>query len=319
MSRRFANELSDGESIDQVFIASQKQLRPNRQGNLYIQVRLSDRSGSITGMLWNANEKLNELFDNGDFVNVKGKAQFYNNAMQIIIQRIDRVEPESVDTGDFETLGRTDIESMLTQLGEHLRAIKNYHLRNLAECFLIDEEFMDQFQRAPAGIKNHHAYNGGLLQHTLSIIEMAQFVAPRYEKMDGDILVMGAFVHDIGKIQELSYERDLAYSDSGQLLGHLQLGNDILAKKIIEAEKLSGEPFPENLAVALKHIILSHHGRYEFGSPKLPMTIEAMAIHYIDTLDSQVNSALQIIAEDINSDSAWTTYQPTMDRKIFKP
>ena len=132
-------------------------------------------------------------------------------------------------------------------------------------------------------------------------------------------MVMGAFVHDIGKIRELNFDRDLNYSDEGQLLGHLTIGVELLSEKIIEAQKLSDEEFPQEFAVALKHIILSHHGQYEFGSPRLPMTLEAMAIHYLDTMDSKLNSALQIIEEDVNRDSRWTTFQPSLDRKLFKP
>jgi len=319
MSRRFVNEISDGEAIDQIFVATQKQLRPNRQGNIYLQLRLMDRTGTINAMLWNANEKIYEQFENGDFIHVLGKAQFYNGAMQIIVQKISPGHESQVDPADFETLSRANVESMVAQLNESLRAIKNYHLRNLAECFLIDETFMAKFSQAPAGIKNHHAFQGGLLQHTISIIDTAKFVSPRYEGLDPDIMVMGAFLHDVGKIDELTYDRDLSYSDVGQLLGHLTLGVEILAEKIAEAEKLSGDPFPIELSVALKHIILSHHGSYEFGSPKLPMTLEAIAIHYIDTLDSKLNSVIQMIGEDVNKDSSWTTYFPAIDRKILKP
>ncbi len=319
MSRRFVRELSDGENVDQVFIVAQKQLRSNRANNLYLQMRLSDKTGSITAMLWNAQEEIANRFNNGDFVKVQGKAQFYNGAMQIIVQKIFPADANSVDPADFVTLDTAQIETMVGQLSETLRQIKNFHLRNLAECFLIDEEFMNAFKKAPAGIKNHHAFQGGLLQHSLALIELAQFASPRYPGLDEDIMVMGSFLHDIGKIHELTYERDLSYSDEGQLLGHMTIGVEILSQKIAEAEKLSGEKFPREFAVALKHIILSHHGRYEFGSSKLPMTLEAIAIHHLDSLDSKLNSAIQIIEEDVNKDSPWTTFQPSIDRKLFKP
>jgi 3'-5' exoribonuclease len=319
MSRRFVTELTDGQSVNQIFLASQKQLRPNRAGNLYIQLRLCDRSGSITGMLWNANEKQFEGFVNGDFVKIEGKAQFYNGSMQIILQKISKADANDVDPADFENLSGADIDSLAGRLSEILRQMKNFHLRNLAECFLIDEEFMAQFKRAPAGIKHHHAYHGGLLEHTLAMVELAQFTAPRYTGVDEDIMMIGAFLHDVGKTRELIYERDLSYSDEGQLLGHLTIGCQILDDKIKESEKLSGEPFPDELAVVLKHIILSHHGQHEYGSPKLPMTLEAIALHYLDTLDSKLNSAIQIIEEDVNKDSHWTTYQPAIDRKLMKP
>ena len=317
--RKFINELTDGEPIDEVFVAAQKQLRTNRQGNPYLQLRLMDRTGSVTGMLWNANEKLFDQFDNGDYVHAQGKAQFYNGAMQIILQKVVAASDKDVDPGDFETLTRADTEALVGRAGEMLRALKNFHLRNLAECFLIDDDLMGKIAAAPAGIKHHHAFRGGLLQHTVAMMELAEFVAPRYPGIDPDLLIMGAFTHDLGKVDELSYARDLDYTDEGQLLGHLVQGVRLLDEKVAEAEKLSGEKIPAELVAGLKHIVLSHHGTHEFGSPKLPMTLEAIAVHHIDSLDSKLNAAIQIIDEDPNKDSCWTTYQPSIGRKLLKP
>ena len=317
--RRFVNELTDGEAVQEVFVAAQKQLRTNRQGNPYIQLRLMDRTGSVTAMLWNANESQFEQFQNGDYVLAQGKAQFYNGSMQVILQKLGPARETEIDPADFETLSRADTEQMLGKLGQTLRALRNFHLRNLAECFLIDGEFMEKLAAAPAGIKNHHAFRGGLLQHTLAMMDLAEFVGERYPDLDPDLLVFGAFVHDLGKIEELSYDRDLDYTDAGQLLGHTVQGVAMVERKIREAEKLGGESFPQGLELGIKHIILSHHGSLEFGSVKVPMTLEAIAIHYIDSLDSKINSAIQIIDEDPNKEAAWTSYQPAMGRKLLKP
>ncbi|MFK7769787.1 MAG: 3'-5' exoribonuclease YhaM family protein [Mariniblastus sp.] len=318
MSRRFVKELSDGEAVDQVFIASEKQLRTNRNGNLYLQVRLSDKTGSITAMLWNAHQKHYDGFNNGDFVRAQGSAQLYNGNMQVLLKQVDPSDGKGVDESDFITLSTVDVEQMVARVGELLRGMSNVHLRNLAECFLVDEKFMKGFRSAPAGVKNHHAYQGGLLEHVLSLMEVCHLVGPRYQQVDQDILLMGAFLHDIGKIRELTYSPDLGYSDGGQLIGHLVLGVSILDEIIAETVKQSGEEFPEDLANQLRHMIVSHHGQYEFGSPKLPMTLEAITLHYLDSLDARINSVTQLIEEDVNKDSPWTVYHPGLGIKIYK-
>lgn len=318
MTRRFIQQLTDREQVDEVFLVADKQLRTNRQGGLYLQMRLSDRTGSVTAMMWNANEKLYHAFENGDYLRVQGTAQFYNGALQVIATRIDRAPASEVDEADFVTLGTSDVDRLATRLSELLRGMRNYPLRNLADCFLMDEAFMARFTAAPAGIKNHHAYRGGLLDHVVSLMELTAVVAPRYPEIDPDLLLMGAFLHDIGKTRELTYERDLAYSDEGQLIGHLVIGVSLVEDKIHEAEKLSGESFPEELRLRLQHMILSHHGEYEFGSPKLPMTLEAIALHFLDNLDSKIHSISGMMREDANDDSPWTPFQASLGRKLFK-
>ena len=167
-------------------------------------------------------------------------------------------------------------------------------------------------------MKKHHAYRGGLIEHVVSLMELALSVAPHYKDLDRDLLLMGAFLHDMGKIDELTYERDLAYSDPGQLLGHVILAVTMLDDKIRQVERFSGEPFPEELALRLKHMIVSHHGQYEFGSPKLPMTLEAVALHFLDNLDAKMHSIGQLVREDANTDSNWTPFQSDFQRKFFK-
>lgn len=319
MSRRFIGQLGEREAVDEIFLVADKQLRTNRQGNFYLQMRLSDRSGSVTAMMWNANDKLYGSFENGDYLRVQGTAQFYNGALQMIVNRIERVAArDTVDEADFVTLNTTAIDQLAGRLAQMLRGMRNDPLRDLAECFLMDDEFMGAFNSAPAGIKNHHAYRGGLLEHVISLMELVAIVAPHYPELDADLLLMGAFLHDAGKIRELTYERDLAYSDEGQLLGHLVIAVGMLDDKVREAEKLSGEAFPKELVLRLKHMIVSHHGEYEFGSPKLPMTLEAIALHHLDNLDAKMHSLGQLIREDANTDSSWTPYQAHLGRKLFK-
>jgi 3'-5' exoribonuclease len=318
MPRRFIQELADREPVEEVFLAADKQLRTNRQGSLYLQLRLSDRTGSLTAMMWNANDKVYRSFDNGDYVRVQGTAQVYNGALQMILTRVEKVDPDTVTESDFVTLGPVAIDRLASRVAEMLRGMHNDPLRNLAECFLMDERFMTQFNGAPAGIKNHHAYRGGLLQHVVSLMELTAVVAARYPELDADLLLMGAFLHDAGKIRELTYDRELGYSDEGQLIGHLVIAVGLVDDKVREVEKLSGEPFPEDLLLRLKHMIVSHHGEYEFGSPKLPMTLEAIALHYLDNLDAKMHAVGQLIREDANADSRWTPFHAHLGRKLYK-
>ncbi len=243
--RRFVSQLAHNEHVSQVFMASDKQLRPNRNGNLYLQLQLSDRSGAIATRLWNASENDYRGFENGDFVLVEGQTQLFQGNMQMIANSIRRARPDEVDESDFVTLQSAEIDKMAARLTEMLRSIKTPELRNLAECFLMDQAFMSKFVAAPAGMKNHHAYRGGLLEHVMGLMELVLLVAPRYPQLDQDKLLVGAFLHDSAKTDELSYERDIAYTDEGQLLGHMVLAISMIDEKVEEAERLSGEVFPQ--------------------------------------------------------------------------
>lgn len=318
MSRRYVAELTQQEEVDQVFLVSEKQLRPNRNGVLYLQFELSDRTGSISARMWNADEALYRSFDNGDFVQVEGTTQLFQGAMQLIVKQINRVDPNSVNRDDFSPVNAVAVDALQQRLSEVLRSMNDPHLRTLAECFLMDSALMEKLANAPAGVKHHHAYRGGLLEHTVAMMELAARVAPLYPQLDRDLLMMGAFLHDLGKVDELSYDRDFGYTDQGQLIGHLVIAVEILNRKLAEAERLGGEPIPEETVLRLKHMLLSHHGEYEFGSPKLPMTVEAMALYCIDFLDAKLNAFCGLLRDDPNKDSTWTYFHPQHNRKLFK-
>lgn len=316
--RRFANQLAHQEQVDQIFLASEKQLRPNRNGNLYLQVDLSDRSGTVNARMWNASEQDFRAFENGDYVRVEGTTQLFQGTIQLIATGIRRAQEADVNVDDFIQLGSKQIDELVARLTAHLRKIKDSQLRNLAECFLMDDEFMRKFSRAPAGIKNHHAYLGGLCEHVVSLMDQCERVEGLYPSIDPDLLMMGAFLHDMGKIDELTYDRDFAYSDEGQLIGHLVMAVGMLEKKLKEAERLSGEPISGEVVLRLKHMIVSHHGQYEYGSPKLPMTIEAIALHQLDNLDAKIHSFEQLMRDDPNVNSGWTNFNQPLGRKLFK-
>jgi 3'-5' exoribonuclease len=318
MPRRYVSELTHQESVNQVFVVGDKQLRTNRNGNLYLQMDLSDRSGSIAARIWNANETLYKSFDNGDYMCVEGTAQLYQGAMQVIATKIHKVDPTDVDEAEFAPVPAVAVDKLSIRLNEILRGMDDPALQTLAECFLMDEALMAKLALAPAGTKNHHAYHGGLLEHVVNLMEVALRISPCYPQINRDLLLMGAFLHDLGKTEELRYDRGLSYSDEGQLIGHLVLAVAMLDRKVAEAEKLAGEPIPAETVLRLKHMILSHHGEYAFGSPKLPMTLEAVALCYLDNLDAKINTFAHLMKEDPNIDSSWTTYHANLERKLFK-
>jgi 3'-5' exoribonuclease len=318
MGRRFVQHLGDGEAIDEVFLVTEKQLRANKKGDSYIQLELRDRTGSISGRMWNAGETLFRTFDEGDFLRIRGKVQLFQGNLQMILNQLDRIPVEQIALPDFLPQTEQDIGKLLEKLRGFLLRVGNPHLRALAECFLMDEAFVNDFCQVPAGIRNHHAYLGGLLEHVVTLLDAADRLTPLYPELDRDLLLAGIFLHDVGKVRELSFGRVFSYTDEGQLLGHLIIGVEMLTEKAAKVPDLTGEPFPPELMLRLKHMILSHHGAYEFGSPKLPMTPEAIALHYLDNLDAKIHSFTRDIREDRNQTSAWTPFNQALQRRLFK-
>src|SRR5262249_44005905 len=221
MGRRFVQQLTDGESLDEAYLVTEKQLRANRNGNLYIQVELRDRTGAISARLWNAGEQLFRSFEEGDFLRARGKVQLFQGALQVILSHLDKADPARVDLTDFLPHTEHDVSKLYERLRGLLMRLTNPPLRGLVECFLMDGALVEAFCKAPAGVRNHHAYIGGLLEHVVRLLETADRVAPLYPELDRDLLLAGVFLHDIGKVRELSFGRVFSYTDEGQLIGHL--------------------------------------------------------------------------------------------------
>ncbi len=318
MTRRYVNQLANGESIDDIFLIADKQLRANRQGSLYLHLELRDKTGAVGARLWNATENLARRFEPGDYLHAKGKVQVFQGALQIILANIDTVSPENVDLSDYLPQSVRDSGKLLARMREILLGLGNPHLKALVECFLIDDEFVRKFTSAPAGIKNHHAYPAGLLEHVVTMLNVASRIMDLYPDVDRDLLLTGIFVHDLGKIDELSYERTFGYTDEGQLIGHLVMGVGLLREKLLKTADLTGEPFPTELRLRLEHMIVSHHGTHEFGSPKLPMTPEAIALNCLDNLDAKIHLYTREIRDDPNRESNWTPFHPNLGRKLYK-
>jgi 3'-5' exoribonuclease len=318
MSRRFVYDLKDGQDLEEIYLAFNKQLRVNKNGNSYVQVDLSDRTGLITARMWNAGENVFRLFENGDYVQVQGRAQSFNGALQAIITHIEKAEPKNVDVGEFLPHTEHDVGKLTEKLRTTLRKLSNPHLKALCECFLTDDAFMRGFTTAPAGVKLHHAYIGGLLEHVVNMMDAADKLAPLYPGVDRDLLLVGVFLHDAGKVRELTYSKSFNYSDEGQLIGHLDIGVEMLNEQVRKVKDLTGEPFPQELLFRIKHMILSHHGTLEHGSPKVPMTPEAMLLHGIDSIDSKMHMVLREIKDDRTPGAAWTQYNTNLQRRFYK-
>jgi 3'-5' exoribonuclease len=318
MTRRFINTLSDGDTFEEVWLVGSKQVRSNRNGNRYLQLELDDRTGSLDAIYWNASDADAAAFGVGDFIAVKGRVQLFQGNLQAIVSGFRRCDAETVDLADFLPATDKNVEALLAELRRQLDAVANPYLQAIARAFLMDEGFMRRFSQAPAGIKNHHAYLSGLLEHVVNLMTAYERIADLYPDLDQDLMRMGIFLHDIGKTRELAFERVFAYRDEGQLIGHVVIGVEMLNEKLRLAVDLLGEPIPEVLILQLKHLILSHHGAYEFGSPKLPMTPEAVALHHLDNLDAKVHNFAQTIRTDLSADSNWTPYDPKLGRKLYK-
>lgn len=317
MPKLFVNEIQPQMQVDAAFRIADRQLRANRQGNLYLLMQLQDRTGVISAMRWNADEKLAERFVKGSYVQVQGASQLHNGILQLIVNQIALVDEKTLDPVDFDSGNRVDVEQLWSKLGELIGTITNETIRQIVDSFYRDPSIEKRFCLAPAGIKTHHAYPGGLLEHVVSLMQLADRVSAHYAVLDRDLMMAGAMLHDIGKLEELLYEGELSYSDAGQMLGHLVQGVQMLDAKVRGVTE-SGFVVDRALILRLQHIIVSHHGYLDHGSPKVPMTLEALAFHYLDEMDAKLNAALALIESDRTRDP-WTTYNPTLGRKIFKP
>jgi len=245
---------------------------------------------------------------------VRGEVDEFQGMLQLRVFKLRKCAADEVFLEDFLPKTTKDVESMFHELETIAYGIRHPFLRKLAESFFQDEEWARKFKLAPAAKAVHHVYLGGLLEHTLSVVQLVLLISPRYKGVDQDLLLAAAVFHDMGKISELSFERSFDYTDPGRLLGHITLTLEMLDPKI-----RSIPDFPENLALLLKHLILSHHGQYEFGSPKLPMTLEALLLHHLDDLDAKMNAVLALLEKEKENPSRWTTYYKLLERFIYKP
>ncbi len=319
MTKTCVSDLSDGDAVDEVFLLADKQLRANRHADMYLLATLRDRTGVITGLMWNVTEERLRHISAGDLVRVCGKVQLYQGSLQMIVTRIEPADADDCDPDDFRAQPNANAARLLERLRELLATLEKEPLKALADCFLNDEHLVADLCSAPAGVRAHHAYQGGLIEHIVSMAEVADRLCGLYPQISRDLLLLGVLLHDLGKIRELSWDPALAYTDEGQLLGHMNIAIEILNEKVAElkARPDSVDIDAEDL-LRLKHMILSHHGSLEHGSPRVPMTPEALVLHQIDHLDAKLHEFTRTIDDDVNPQSSWTPWSPRMERRLFK-
>ena len=311
MKALYASNIQDNQAVDSLFLVSAKNHGVTKGGNSYLVLKLLDRSGEIEGRVWDRADDLGRGFDKNDFVRVRGQALLYQGKVQIRVQDVMRVDENQIAAEDFLPRSSFDPDVMLEALQTILREIKNPHLLALAESFFADNELMHLLKRAPGAKTIHHPFLSGLLEHTLSLLKLILKVVENYNGVDVDLLLMGGFLHDIGKVYEFSYERAVEYTDAGQLLGHLVMEVEMVDQKIANIPEFSPE-----LAMLVKHMLVSHHGAYEFGSPKLPQTLEAVMLHSLDDLDGKIQ-AIQSLP-DKEPGSKWTAFHRAYGRSFYR-
>lgn len=312
MTKRFVSDLSAGSAIDEVFLLIERNMAHKKDGNSFLTVTLADRTGQIKGVVWDQVERLAAAAAEGDFVHVRAQVGEYRGGLQLVVKDMAQVPADQVDAGDFLAVTTRDVTKMFGRLREMTQRMQTLHLKALFEAFWADESFVAAYTRAPAAKRMHHAYIGGLLEHTLSMAVLAETIAGHYSGVDRDLLLAGVILHDVGKTRELEYTRRIDYTDEGRLLSHIVIGLSMLDERLKQVPD-----FPEGQARLLKHMIVSHHGERAFGSPEPPKTVEAVLLNYIDEMDSRVNSIREYVAKD-TSDGSWTPYHRLLERHFYK-
>ena len=311
--KRFIAELQENQKLVSSFLVKAKTLGKTRSGNPFLRIRLTDHTGETEGRIWERALECDQDFSVNDVVRVRARVERYQDKLQLNISDIERVDPEEVDPTLFLPTSPQNVDELWQQFEDLAKQVKNQHLQRLLQSFLSDRTFVEQMKQAPAAKSMHHAYLGGLLEHTVSVTRLLGRICDHYPRLDRDLLVTAAILHDIGKLEEFSYKLHVDYTDAGRLLGHVVLGVQRVQEKIY---KLEG--FPPTLSLTLQHLMVSHHGEYEFGAPKRPKTMEAFALHYADDLDAKMNHLSRVLDNEKESPSHWTSFQQVYDRFVFK-
>ena len=304
-------EIQEDEKVSGCYLVKEKRVLKTRNGKPFLNLTLADRTGEIPAKVWDRAETLSSLFQKGDIVQVVGHAGSYRDQIQLTVSELDPLK-EKPDPEIFLESTTEDPSEMMRSLRQILKGVQDINLKGLVDSFLGDRKFMTRFKKAPAAKSFHHSYLGGLLEHTLSVCQMAIQVAAHYPQLNRDLLITSAFLHDIGKIKELGYDLQIDYTDEGRLVGHVVLSMTMVDEKLRDLNA-----FPEALAIRLRHLILSHHGQYDFGSPKEPKFLEAFALNLIDDLDAKINGLSRFMERDRN-EGAWTEFNRMFGKYFMK-
>jgi 3'-5' exoribonuclease len=312
MKTPLVSELNSEQNVTTFFLVCEKEIRNTREGKPYLRLELGDRSGTIEARMWDQFESAAKGINRDDFVKVQGRVEIYRNRPQLAVLQVRLAKPEEIDLADFLPQTKADVAKLYGELLEYAASIANPWLKKLVTGILNDPAIAARYKRAPAAKVMHHAYLGGLLEHVISLCGLAKLAAAHYPELDVDLLLTAAMLHDVGKLDELCYERAIGYTVEGQLLGHIVMEVETVSKAM---DAIEG--FPANLKTVVQHMLISHHGEYEFGSPKLPMIREALVFHYLDDLDSKIAAVRAALAIE-SGEPEWSAYSGALGRKFLR-
>jgi 3'-5' exoribonuclease len=313
MKSPYISELVPGQPVQGVFLVQIKDVRQKKSGESYLSLTLSDRTGELDAKMWDNAQEVIDTFDRDDFIRVRGALQVFQNRPQLTIHKLQPAPDSDVDIADFLPASKRDRDEMFAELRQWMASMTDPHLKALLEHIFSNEEIALAFRTAPAAKSVHHNFIGGLLEHVLSLCSLAKFTAGHYADIDFNLLLAGVMLHDIGKIAEMHYARSLGYTTAGQLIGHISIGARMVEDAIREVPG-----FPPAMRDLLLHMILSHHGLLEFGSPKVPVFLEAMLLHQLDTMDAKMECMRASIERDRQIDGVWTGYIQPLERSVLK-
>ncbi len=298
--------------VTSTFVVVTKQIKPKKTGEPYLALTLGDRSGQLEAKMWDNVEEVLDAFEQDDFLKVKGLINKYKQRFQLTVHKLRKLGDTEIDYSDYLPKTTKDIDQLWQTLGGYIAGFQNQHLKALVQAFMADPEIATAYRNAPAAKTLHHAYIGGLLDHVVSLLRSCDLICQNYPQINRDLLMTGAFLHDIGKIHELTYNRSFSYTTKGQLLGHM-----IIELEMLQAKLAALPGFPDELKTMVEHLIISHHGEYEFGSPKLPMFAEALMLHYLDDLDSKMEAMRAQFEREAGLEGAWTSYNSSLGRPLL--
>jgi|SRR5450755_1279443 3'-5' exoribonuclease len=312
MKKAFVTELATEQSVTSFFLVHEKEIRNTREGKQYLRMELGDRSGTVEARIWEAFEAIAKDINRDDFVKVAARVEIYRNKPQLVLQQVRRATPEEIDLADFLPHTKENVDEMWAKLQQCAAGIENFWLNKLALSIFSDPKIAERFKRAPAAKVMHHAFIGGLLEHVVGLCGLAKQISAHYPELNVDLLLTAALLHDVGKLDELCYERAVGYTTEGQLLGHIVMELESVSKAM---DAIPG--FPPRLKSVVQHLLISHHGQYEFGSPKLPMIREALVFHYMDDMDSKLGAVRAALAVP-SGEEDWSAYSGALGRKFLK-
>ncbi len=313
MKKKMITDLKSGDIVNDNFIIAEKSISKKKDGNSFLNITLSDKTGTIKAVMWDNADETNLKIQKGTPYKVSGNVSEYRNSLQFIIKKIEEINPQDLDYSDFLPSTQHNTDDMFDRLLIILQSVNEPNLKLLLNSFFTDEIFIKNFKLAPAAKHMHHAYLGGLLEHSLSTAILADKISGHYKGINRDLMITGAILHDIGKITEFEYTTHIDYSDKGRLFGHIVLGVEMITDKINNIKS-----FPNELEMLLKHMIISHHGVREFGSPETPKSLEAVLLNMIDDIDAKITGIRQFIDNNTEDNSSWTPFNRPLERFFYK-